>query len=64
MTNQTQEQPTKLENIAGGPLKLNQDGTFNLDNINYYLNEHGLKLEIQYYPKDNRFGFSIYREKK
>lgn len=52
---------TKLESIAGGPLELNEDGTFNLETINSYLNKHHLELEIVYFPAENRYGFSIYR---
>ena len=51
----------RLENIAGGPLELNEDGTFNLETINSYLNKHHLELEIVYFANENRLGFSIYR---
>lgn len=52
----------RLESIAGGPLQLNEDGTFDLTVINSYLNEHKLELEIVYFANENRYGFSIYRK--
>ena len=63
------KQNTSLENIAGGPLPIKEDGTFDLTNIDLCLVNEPIKkqdiiIEIKYLPKEDRYGFAIYKESK
>jgi len=49
----------KLESIAGGPLQINKDGTFDLWRINDILLEKGLQLEIKYRDNEQRYTFGV-----
>ncbi|GEM_PF-4842607 len=51
----------KLELVAVGELKLNKDGTFNLETINSYLDQHNLELKIKYFKKEDKYAFTIYK---
>lgn len=51
--------------VAGGPIKIEKEIIWGLNScIISHLNGSDLLVHIQYFPKENRYGFSIYKEEK
>ena len=50
--------------VGGGPLKLGLGNYINLDNITITDNQKGYLIHIDYSPKDRKYRFDIYEEKK
>jgi hypothetical protein len=50
--------------VGGGPLKLGLGDHLNTDNIILTDNKKGYLIHVQYSPKDRKYRFDIYEEKK
>ena len=52
------------DSVAGGPIRINRQGFLDFDNIILSEDKSDYLIHVKYFKKENRYGFSAYKEKK